>query len=474
MTEYEVIIGLEIHVELNTETKIFCGCKNDFGSEPNTNVCPVCLSMPGTLPVLNKKVVEYGVKAGYALNCDISNFSKMDRKNYVYPDLSKSYQISQYDFPLCKNGHLELDMGDYKRILGITRIHIEEDAGKLVHEGEKSFVDYNRGGVPLIEIVTEPDLRNANEVRSALEAIRANMGFIGVSDCKMEEGSMRCDINISVRPFGQETFNTRTEIKNINSISTAFLATEAEAERQIAVLRDGEEVVQETRRWDAAKGTTVPMRGKEEANDYRYFPDPDLVPIYLSDEELKQIKGSMHELPGDLKKRYMNEYGLSEYDAGIMVSSKEISDYFIKCIGHYDGIKTICNLIMGNLAALLHDEDKDFDSNPMSAENLCDAAKLIDSGTLNSSMAKEVFEESYRSGTPASEIAESRGLHQIDDTEMLRAILVDIINNNPKAADDYRNGNDKAKTFFVGQVMRATKGKANPKIINSMIEEELR
>ena len=474
MTEYEVIIGLEIHVELDTETKIFCGCRNDFGMEPNTNVCPVCLSMPGTLPVLNKKVVEYGVKAGYALNCEISNFSKMDRKNYVYPDLSKSYQISQYDYPLCKNGHLDLDMGDYKRVLGITRIHIEEDAGKLVHEGEKSFVDYNRGGVPLIEIVTEPDLRNANEVRAALEAIRANMGFIGVSDCKMEEGSMRCDINISVRPAGQYSFNTRTELKNINSISTAFLATEAEAERQIAVMRDGYEVIQETRRWDAAKGTTVPMRGKEEANDYRYFPDPDLVPIYLTDERLQEIRSSMHDLPGELKKKYMEEYGLSYYDAGIMVSSKEISDYFLKCIGIYNKPKTICNLIMGNLAALLHEDGRDFTSNPMSAENLSNAAKLIDSGTLNSSMAKEVFEESYRSGSPASEIAESRGLHQIDDSDMLRGILLDIIKNNQKAAEDYKNGNNKAKAFFVGQVMKVTKGKANPQIINSMIEEELK
>lgn len=328
--KYETVIGLEVHVEMATETKIFCACKNEFGSAPNTNVCPVCLSMPGTLPVLNEQAVEYGVRAGLSLNCEIPNYSKLDRKGYFYPDLAKAYQISQFDYPLCSHGEVELDVNGEKHKIGITRIHIEEDAGKLVHQGTESLVDYNRGGVPLMEIVTEPDFRNAAQVKAFLDTVRANMEYIGVSDCKMEEGSMRCDINISVRPAGETKYGTRTELKNINSISAAQRAIEYEAKRHIEVIEDGGEIVQETRRWDDGKGKTFPMRDKEEAHDYRYFPDPDLVPVYLTDEHIAEIKAALPELPAAKRERYVRDFGLPEYDAGVLTMSKYTARFLRK------------------------------------------------------------------------------------------------------------------------------------------------
>ncbi|MEA4852795.1 MAG: Asp-tRNA(Asn)/Glu-tRNA(Gln) amidotransferase subunit GatB [Christensenella sp.] len=472
--KYEIVIGLEVHVEMATETKIFCSCKNEFGSEPNTNVCPVCLSMPGTLPVLNEQAVEYGVRAGLSLNCEIPNFSKLDRKGYFYPDLAKAYQISQFDFPLCSRGEVTLDVDGQKHKIGITRIHIEEDAGKLVHQGTESFVDYNRGGVPLMEIVTEPDFRNAAQVKAFLDLVRANMEYIGVSDCKMEEGSLRCDINISVRPLGSETYGTRTELKNINSISAAQRAIEYESKRHIAVIEDGGEIVQETRRWDDGKGKTYSMRDKEEAHDYRYFPDPDLVPVYLSDERIAQIKASLPELPATKRERYISEFGLPEYDASLLTMSKYTAKLFEECMEIYPEAKAISNYIMVELARLMHEQGIEPKDIPVTAKGLTDVLKLVADGVINSSVGKQVFEEMFKTGKEPAAIVEEKGLKQLDDSDEILAMVQKIIAENPKPVADYKGGNAKAMTFFVGQVMKATKGKANPKTVNELVKAELK
>ena len=471
--KYEIVIGLEVHAELSTQTKIFCGCKNQFGSEQNTNVCPVCLSMPGTLPVLNRRVVEYGVKAGMALHCDIPNFSKMDRKNYTYPDLSKSYQISQFEFPLCKRGEVAIQVDGKDRRIGITRIHIEEDAGKLVHQSGYSQVDYNRGGVPLIEIVTEPDMRSAEEVKVFLENVKANLEFIGVSDCKMQEGSLRCDVNISVRPEGQKEYGTRTELKNLNSFSAIFRAIDYESKRQIDVIEGGDSIVQETRRWDDTIGKSYPMRDKEEAHDYRYFPDPDLVPIYLTDSEISAILKTMPEMPGTKKQRYIDEFGLSDYDASILTSSKYTALFFESCAALYPYPKAICNYIMGDMLKLLNEQGMEPCEIPMKPADLCELLKLVDGGIINSSVGKQVFEEMFKTGKNPSAIVEEKGLKQIDDSDAILELVVQIIKNNPKPTEDYRSGNKKALTFFVGQVMKATQGKANPKTVNELVQKEL-
>ncbi len=471
--KYEVVIGLEVHVEMATETKIFCACKNRFGGEPNTNVCPVCLSMPGTLPVLNEQAVEYGVRAGISLNCEIPNDSKLDRKGYFYPDLSKAYQISQYDFPLCARGEVEVDADGEKRKIGITRIHIEEDAGKLVHEGTESFVDYNRGGVPLMEIVTEPDFRNAAQVRAFLDTIRANMEYIGVSDCKMEEGSMRCDINISVRPMGETRLGTRTELKNINSISAAQRAIEYESRRHIEVIEDGGQIVQETRRWDDAKGKTFSMRDKEEAHDYRYFPDPDLVPVYLTDEKIQEIRAALPELPAAKRERYVGTFGLPEYDAGVLTMSKYTAQFFEDSVAVYGEAKTISNYIMVELARLLKENNVDPKDIPVSPVDFTDLLKMIAAGTINSSVGKQVFEEMFKTGKKAEDIVREKGLEQIDDSDAILELVQKIVAENPKPVADYKSGNGKAMTFFVGQVMKATKGKANPKTVNELVRSEL-
>jgi len=471
--KYEKVIGLEVHAELSTETKIFCSCKNEFGSDQNTNVCPVCLSMPGMLPVLNRKVVEYGVRAGIALGCDIPNFSKMDRKNYTYPDLSKSYQISQFEFPLCKRGCVEIDVDGQTRKIGITRIHIEEDAGKLLHQSGYSRVDYNRGGVPLIEIVTEPDLRSAEEVKVFLESIKANLEFIGVSDCKMQEGSLRCDVNISVRPESQKEFGTRAELKNLNSFSAIFRAIDYESNRQIDVLESGEKVMQETRRWDDTQGKSYPMRDKEEAHDYRYFPDPDLVPIYLEDNEIQDIRDSMPELPAAKKQRYIGEFSLSDYDASILTNSKFTAEYFEQCVLQYPNPKAVCNYIMVDLLKMLNESGMEASQIPVPAGDLCGLLKLLEDGVVNSSVGKQVFEEMFKTGKPPEQIVEEKGLKQIDDTDAIHELVLRIIRDNPKPAADYRSGNAKAMTFFVGQVMKATNGKANPKTVNELVKKEL-
>lgn len=471
--KYEIVIGLEVHAELSTQTKIFCSCKNEFGSPQNTNVCPVCLSMPGTLPVLNRKVVEYGVKAGMALHCDIPNFSKMDRKNYTYPDLSKSYQISQFEFPLCKRGEVAIQVDGTERRIGITRIHIEEDAGKLVHQSGYSEVDYNRGGVPLIEIVTEPDMRSAEEVKVFLETIKSNLEFIGVSDCKMQEGSLRCDVNISVRPEGQKDYGTRTELKNLNSFSAIFRAIDYESKRQIDVIEGGDSVVQETMRWDDALGKSFSMRDKEEAHDYRYFPDPDLVPIYLKDSEIAAIKDAMPEMPGAKKQRYIDEFGLSDYDASILTSSKYTAAFFESCVAQYPYPKAICNYIMVDMLKMLNEQGMETCEIPVKPNDLCDLLKLVDGGVINSSVGKQVFEEMFKTGKNPSAIVEEKGLKQIDDSDAILELVVRIIKDNPKPAEDYRSGNKKAMTFFVGQVMKATQGKANPKTVNELVQSEL-
>ena len=472
--KYETVIGLEVHVELATATKIFCGCENKFGGEPNTHCCPVCTGMPGVLPVLNEKVVEYAVKAGLAMNCKIANFSKMDRKGYYYPDLPKAYQISQFDLPICKDGYVDIEVGGETRRVRITRIHMEEDAGKLLHDvGAGTAVDYNRCGVPLIEIVTEPDLRSAEEARVFLETLRSIMKYTGVSDCKMQEGSLRCDVNISVRKAGSDKLGTRTEMKNLNSFSAVFNAIEAESARQIAELEDGNTILQETRRFDDVKGKSYPMRGKEEAHDYRYFPDPDLVPITLTDERIEEIQASLPELPDAKKRRYVEELGLSEYDAGVLTAEKGIADFFEACLCEYNEPKKVCNLISSDVLRLLNESGIEPDAIPVKPAQLAEALKLIDSGQVNTTVGKAVFEESFRTGENPSDIVKRKGLAQINDTDELRALLRSIIEANPGPVTDYKGGKAKALTFFVGQVMKATKGQANPQIVNALAKEEL-
>lgn len=471
--KYETVIGLEVHVEMSTNTKIFCSCKNEFGAEPNTHVCPVCLAMPGTLPVLNEQAVEYGVRAGLALGCHIPNYSKLDRKSYFYPDLPKAYQISQFDLPLCGKGEVEIEVEDKKYKIGITRIHIEEDAGKLIHQGNVSEVDYNRGGVPLMEIVTEPDFRSAEQVRAFLDTVKANMEYIGVSDCKMEEGSLRCDINISVRPMGQQEYGVRAELKNINSFSAASRAIDFEVKRHIAAIEDGEELVQETRRWDDVKGKSYSMRDKEEAHDYRYFPDPDLVPIYLTDEQIDTIRKSLPELPAKKRERYVRDFSLPEYDANLLTMSKYTAQLFEECVALYNEPKAISNYIMVDFARLMRESGKDLCEIPVSAQGLVGVLKLVEDGTINSSVGKQVFEEMFKTGKDPAAIVEEKGLKQIDDSDEILTLVQQIISENQKPVEDYKNGNKKAMTFFVGQVMKATRGKANPKTVNELVKAEL-
>ncbi len=471
---YETVIGLEVHVELATATKIFCGCENKFGGAPNTHCCPVCTGMPGVLPVLNEKVVEFAAKAGLATNCKVATFSKMDRKGYYYPDLPKAYQISQFDLPICKDGYVDIIAESGSKRIRITRIHMEEDAGKLLHDaGAGTAVDYNRCGVPLIEIVTEPDMRSAEEARMFLETLKSIMQYTGVSDCKMQEGSLRCDVNISVREAGSDSLGTRTEMKNLNSFSAVCRAIEAESARQIAEIEDGGVIRQETRRFDDVKGKSYPMRGKEEAHDYRYFPDPDLVPVTLSDERIQELYHSLPELPEAKKKRYVEQMGLSEYDAGVLTAEKDIAMFFEACLDEYSEPKKVCNLIMTDLLRLLKEDGAEPECIPVSPEQLAETLRLIDSGQVNITVGKAVFEETFRTGENPADIVKKKGLEQISDTDELRAMLRDIIAANPGPLADYKGGKEKALTFFVGQVMKATRGQANPQVVNSLAREEL-
>nr|WP_094546677.1 Asp-tRNA(Asn)/Glu-tRNA(Gln) amidotransferase subunit GatB [Petroclostridium xylanilyticum] len=472
---YETVIGLEVHAELSTKTKIYCDCTTEFGGEVNTHCCPICTGMPGVLPVLNKKVVDYAIKAGLATNCEITAFGKQDRKNYFYPDLPKAYQISQYDLPICKNGYVDIEVDGRKKRIGITRIHIEEDAGKLMHDewGTGSLIDYNRCGVPLIEIVTEPDMRTAEEARVFLETLKSILQYIDVSDCKMQEGSLRCDINLSVRPVGQKEFGTRTEMKNVNSFRAAVRAMEYEAKRQIEVIESGGQVEQETRRWDDVKGVSYAMRSKEEAHDYRYFPEPDLVPIVIDEEWIEEIRKTIPELPNAKRGRYVQEYCLPEYDAAIITSSKTLAQFFEQCVGQGANPKTVSNWFMGDLMRILKDRDMEPEEIPFPAEHIAKLIALIEKGTISGTIAKKVLESMFEEVKDPEVIVKEKGLVQISDESQLAEIVKKVLEDNPQSVADYKAGKEKALGFLVGQAMKASRGKANPQMLNKMLKEML-
>ncbi len=476
--KYEVVIGLEVHAQLKTQSKIFCSCSTEFGKPPNANTCPICLGMPGVLPVLNRKVVEYAIKACLATHCEVQPMSRFARKNYFYPDLPKGYQITQFELPIGLNGYINIQTNSSPKKIGLTRIHLEEDAGKSIH-GEnlgrpgKSYVDYNRTGVPLIEIVSEPDLRSPAEAREYLTQLKAILDYAEVSDVNMEEGSLRCDANVSLRPVGQAELGTRTELKNINSFKFVQKALEYEIERQAKILDQGDAVVQETRLYDSAKGVTFPMRSKEEAHDYRYFPEPDLVPTVCDEAWIEAIQQSLPEMPEQKRERFVSDYGIPEYDAGVLTTSKALADYFETCVKLFDKPKIISNWIMGDLLRELKNDDKEIDDCPVTPERLADLLKLIDDGTISGKMAKTVFEDMYQTGKPPAEIVKAKGLMQITDESALLKMVEDVIAANPGQAADYKNGKDKLIGFFVGQVMQASKGQANPALVNKLLKEKL-
>ncbi|MDD2586112.1 MAG: Asp-tRNA(Asn)/Glu-tRNA(Gln) amidotransferase subunit GatB [Syntrophomonadaceae bacterium] len=478
--EFETVIGLEVHAELKTATKIFCSCSTAFGSEPNTQVCPICSGFPGTLPVLNKKVVELAIRTGLALHSEIPEFCKFDRKNYFYPDLAKAYQISQYDLPICKGGYLDIEVNGSKKRIGINRAHMEEDAGKLVHQGDItttpfSLVDLNRSGIPLLEIVSEPDMSSAAEARTYLEKLRAILLFAGVSDCKMQEGSLRCDANVSVKPVGQKELGTRTEIKNLNSFRALERAIEYEAKRHTCLLEDGDgdKIIQETRTWDEEKQETRSMRSKEEANDYRYFPDPDLPPLKIKQEWIKEIKNSMPELPEIAEERLVKDCGLPEYDASIITMTPESLAFFDGCVKSYSDAKTISNWIMGDLTRLLNQNNIELTDCKITPDSLVSMLKMIDDGKISGKMAKDIFEDMFNTGKNPEVIVKEKGMVQISDEQTLVPILEDIIANNPRAVEDYKSGKKKAMGAMVGQVMKATKGQANPALVNKLLQQLL-
>jgi aspartyl-tRNA(Asn)/glutamyl-tRNA(Gln) amidotransferase subunit B len=472
---FETVVGLEVHAELDTHTKIFCQCENKFGAPPNTNTCPICLGHPGVLPVLNQTALQYAVKAALALNCEISRESKFDRKNYFYPDLTKAYQISQYDQPIGQNGWIEIEVEGQRKRIGITRLHLEEDAGKLTHvEGTQySLVDYNRVGTPLIEIVSEPDIRSPQEAYAYLEKLKAILQYTEVSDCKMEEGSLRCDANISIRPFGQQAFGTRTELKNMNSFKGVQKGLEYEQQRQADVLLSGQQVVQETRRWDEARGVTRVMRGKEEAHDYRYFPDPDLVRMNISEEMLEQIKSTIPELPDARQQRYMKAYGLSSYDAGVITAQKSLADFFDQALTYCKDAKQVANWLMGDVLGYLNAEKKELHEVALSPETLGKLIGLIEKGTISGKIAKSIFTELMEQGGDPEQLVREKGLVQISDEDELQSIIKTIVDNNDKSVEDFKAGKTKAIGFLVGQVMKETKGKANPGVVNKLLQEEL-
>lgn len=473
--KYEIVIGLEVHVELSTKSKIYCSCTTDFGGDANTHTCPICTGMPGVLPVLNKKVVEYAVKTGLATNCNIAEYSKQDRKNYFYPDLPKAYQVSQYDLPLCENGYIDLEMeGDTKRV-GITRIHIEEDAGKLMHDELEieTLVDYNRCGVPLIEIVSQPDMRSAQEAKAFVESLKAILQYIDVSDCKMQEGSLRVDVNLSVRPKGQKEFGTRTEMKNLNSFRSIVRAIESEAKRQIGVIEDGGIIVQETRRWDEQKSVSCSLRSKEGARDYRYFPEPDLMPIVVDEKWKEEIRSSLPELPDDRRKRYISEYGLPRHDASILTSSKVLADFFEEAVVKSNNAKAVSNFVMGDLLRILKEKSMEAEEIPFPAEYLARLVELIDKETISGTIAKKVLEKMFDEGKDPETIVREEGLEVVSDEGALAEVVRKVISNNPKSVEDYRKGKEKAFVFLVGQAMKETRGKANPQLINKLLKETL-
>ncbi|GBC63816.1 aspartyl/glutamyl-tRNA amidotransferase subunit B [Desulfonema ishimotonii] len=473
--EFVPVIGLEIHAQLKTRTKIFCNCSTGFGAPPNTHVCPVCLGMPGVLPVLNKKVVEYAIKMGIATHCRINPESRFARKNYFYPDLPKGYQISQYELPICEAGHIDIDLEETRKRIGITRIHMEEDAGKLIHDPDRpvSQVDLNRTGVPLIEIVSEPDMRSPEEAGAYLRKLHSVLRYLRICDGNMEEGSFRCDANISIMPKGSDTFGTRTELKNLNSFKHVEKALHYEILRQQEVIEDGGAIVQETRLWNPDRGVTTSMRGKEEAHDYRYFPDPDLLPLVVDEEWVSEIRETLPELPDEKSQRFVDALGLPPYDAGVLTASRELADYFEDCVKDFSQPKTVSNWVMGSLLGLLNAEGKSIEGSPVSAADLAGLLKLIDEGTISGKIAKTVFEEMAKTGKTSGQIVEEKGLVQVSDVSAIADIADAILENNPGQVEEYRGGKTKLMGFFVGQVMKETRGKANPKVVNEVLRKKL-
>ncbi|MCS6998662.1 MAG: Asp-tRNA(Asn)/Glu-tRNA(Gln) amidotransferase subunit GatB [Aquificaceae bacterium] len=468
--EFEPVIGLEIHVQMDTKTKLFCSCPVEFGAEPNRNTCPVCLGLPGSLPVLNKKAVELATRAALALNCRINTRSIFARKNYFYPDLPKGYQISQYEEPLAVEGWLEVEG---KRVR-IRRLHIEEDAGKNLHEGSRTFVDLNRAGTPLMEIVTEPDIDSPQMAKEFLEKLRSIMRYAGVSRADMEKGQLRCDINLSIRPKGSKELGTRVEIKNVNSFKFVQKAIESEMERQTKLLLSGEKVVQETRTFDPSTGLTHPMRSKEEAEDYRYFPEPDLLPLILSPNWVEEIRKGMPELPEQRLERFLKEYGLEEYSAKVLTENKELGDFFEESLNHYgEEPRLTANWLLNDLLGQLAEWGKDIESSPVSTESLAELVRLIKEGVLSSKLAKEVLKEMVATGKRPTQVVEEKGLRQVSDEDAIRGLIEQVLQENHREAERFRAGEEKVFGFLVGQVMKKAKGKANPQLVNSLLKRML-
>jgi len=476
---YEAIIGLEVHAQLLTASKIFCACSTAFGAEPNSHTCPVCTGLPGALPVVNQKAVEFAIKMGLATHCNISRRSLFARKNYFYPDLPKGYQISQYEMPLAENGYVEiLTDGETKRV-GIIRVHMEEDAGKLVHQEESmeasrvSFVDFNRTGVPLIEIVSAPDIRTAQEAGDYLRTLSSILQYLEICDGKMEEGSLRCDANVSIRTRGEEAFGIRTELKNMNSFRHVEKALDHEIKRQVEMSEAGETVVQQTRLWDPHRSMTVPMRGKEEAQDYRYFPDPDLIPLVIDGEWVEQIKANLPELPMEKRRRFVEQYQIPAYDAAVLTSSRALADYYEACAKQFPEPKTVSNWVMGELLGALHSDGKEITESPVTSNLLAGMLQLVKDGTISGKIAKTVFEEMYRTGREASLVVKEKGLVQVTDQGAIEETIGRILEANPDLVERYRKGKDKLFGYFVGQVMKETQGKANPKLVNELLKKKL-
>ena len=476
--EYEPVIGLEVHAQLLTQSKIFCGCSTLFGAEPNTHTCAVCTGLPGSLPVLNQKVVEYTIRAALATRCRIAPYSQFARKNYFYPDLPKGYQISQYELPLATEGYVEIQVDGQKKRIGLIRIHMEEDAGKLLHDlssdrGASSYVDFNRTGVPLIEIVSAPEIKTSEEASAYLRRLRAILMFLDICDGNMEEGSFRCDANISLRPKGQQAFGVKTELKNMNSFRNVQKALDYEIRRQTALLDQGEKVIQETRLWDAARGVTASMRGKEEAHDYRYFPDPDLVPLGIDPQWIEKIRAALPELPDTKKERFIRDYGIPDYDAEILTSSKALANYYEECLRSYEKPKIVSNWIMSELLRELKRDEREIEECPVPARHLSEMLQMMEDGVISGKIAKSVFEEMYRTGKRAPEVVKEKGWVQVSDSSEIDRMIDQVLAANPKEVEAYRKGKDKLFGFFVGQVMKATQGKANPQLVNELLKKKL-